>query len=27
VGATLRIDSAEDRGTAVMVELPLPGAT
>jgi signal transduction histidine kinase len=26
VGATLRIDSAEDRGTAVMVELPLPPA-
>jgi two-component system, NarL family, sensor kinase len=26
VGATLRIDSAEDRGTAVMVELPLAAA-
>ncbi|HEX6248587.1 MAG TPA: GAF domain-containing sensor histidine kinase [Nocardioidaceae bacterium] len=26
IGATLRIDSAEDRGTAVMVELPLTPA-
>jgi signal transduction histidine kinase len=25
IGATLRIDSAEERGTAVMVELPLAG--
>lgn len=27
VGATLRIDSAEDRGTAVMVELPVAAAS